>query len=128
MSPRREVQTQEPVDGEAVVHAFAGPAGHARAGADVQTTTAIHCPNVTVTLGGPGSVRDWLAVSASELKVTVAVGVYAEPALVDEAMVPTTQHHEVGHTRLTAVNPVSNVMTVHEAVLRAPREPAASIP
>lgn len=38
------------------------------------------------------------------------------------------QEHKVGHAGLTALGPVTDVVTIHEPALRASREAAAAIP
>jgi hypothetical protein len=50
-----------------------------------------------------------------------------EAALVDEAMVPAAEEHEVVQAGLAAMGPVSNVVGVHEPPLSAAGKPAAAI-
>ena len=69
---------------------------------------------------GPGWQRLLSLISKDDLAM---IGFLAsETAFVHEVMVMSTQQHEIVETRVTAIGPVLDVMSIDESVVRAARE------
>jgi len=66
------------------------------------------------------------AVRAAEAKLAVGLSIDPVALLVDRAVVPATEHREIGQRGGTALRPVTNVMALSEADPTA-REAAAAV-
>jgi hypothetical protein len=72
-------------------------------------------------------LRQRVAIRPPELERPVGPARHLEALLVHRAMMPGTEHREVGQRRRAPVRPVANVMSLAEADPAA-REPAAPVP
>ena len=74
---------------------------------------------------GPGRQRLSSLISENDLAVFGFLA--SEPAFVHEVMMASTQQHQIVETRLTAIGPVPDVMTIDEFMVRAARKTASLV-